>query len=95
MPDRFAIGDRVTVRLDDPPGHTRAPRYVRGRAGTVVATDGVHPLPDDVVAKADPLRQQTVYAVCFRADELFGAGGHTVTVNLWEHYLQPAAGERS
>jgi hypothetical protein len=28
---RFAAGDSVLVKLDDPPHHTRVPRYVRGR----------------------------------------------------------------
>ena len=31
---RFGVGDRVRVRDWHPPGHTRCPRYVRGKAGT-------------------------------------------------------------
>src|SRR5262245_65706029 len=30
---RFAVGDRVRVREWHPPGHTRCPRYVRGKEG--------------------------------------------------------------
>ena len=33
---RFGVGDHVRVREWHPPGHTRCPRYVRGKAGTVV-----------------------------------------------------------
>lgn len=87
MADRFAPGDRVLVRSGDPAGHTRAPRYVRGHRGTVVERHGSHPLPDAVVAGAEPAAAQPVYAVQFAAAELWGEGTHTVTVNLWERYL--------
>jgi hypothetical protein len=91
--DNFSIGDRVRVRLVDPAGHTRTPRYIRGRAGTVVATDADRLLPDDVVSGAEPPRRQTVYSVRFAAADLFGSGEHSVTVDLWEAYLTPIRGE--
>ena len=81
-------GTRVRVRLDDPAGHTRAPRYVRGRVGAVVEPEGVHPLPDDVVAGAPQPRRSEVLLVEFHAAELFGAGDHVVTVDLWSDYLE-------
>ena len=86
MGDRFAIGDRVRVRLFDPEGHTRAPRYVRGYVGEVVGHRGRHPLPDAVVAGERP-EPTAVYAVRFEAAQLWGSGGHTVTVDLWDDYL--------
>jgi hypothetical protein len=89
MVERFTAGDRVVVRLDDPTVHTRAPRYVRGRTGTVLEVHGRHPLPDAVVAGADPAPVEAVYAVRFSARALFGSGAHTVTVNLWDTYLTP------
>lgn len=87
MTDRFAAGARVRTRRTDPPHHTRLPRYARGAAGTVLEADGRHPLPDD---QARGLRSQpeTVYTVRFAAQELFGEGDHTVTVDLWESYLE-------
>jgi hypothetical protein len=87
----YEPGRRVRVRLDDPAGHTRAPRYVRGRSGTVLEVHGHHRLPDDVVAGRDP-QPTPVYAVQFDARELFGAGDHRVTVNLWHAYLQAEDG---
>lgn len=90
MPDGYEPGDRVRVRLHDPPGHTRAPRYVRGRTGVVVERHGTHPLPDAVVTGADPSLRLPVYAVRFNADDLWGSGDHGVTVNLWSAYLEPA-----
>lgn len=90
MPDRFAAGERVLVRQEDPAGHRRAPRYVRGQTGRIVAQHGRHTLPDDVVAHVASPRIEPVYAVEFAAATLWGRGDHTVTVNLWETYLEPA-----
>jgi nitrile hydratase len=91
MSDRFDVGDRVRVRLDDPVGHTRAPRYVRGHVGEVVERHGRYPLPDAVVAGEQP-GPSSVYAVRFDAAQVWGEGEHTVTVNLWDEYLEPANG---
>lgn len=87
MAERFSSGEQVLVRYDDPPAHTRAPRYVRGQTGTVVGVHGRHPLPDDVVAHVAAPRVEPVYAVRFGAQSLWGGGDHSVTVNLWESYL--------
>jgi nitrile hydratase len=32
---RYSVGDEVRVREWHPPGHTRAPRYVQGKCGTI------------------------------------------------------------
>jgi hypothetical protein len=91
MTERFGPGARVRVRLTDPQGHTRAPRYVRGHEGVVVASGGVHPLPDAVVAGIDPQTvQEPVYAVRFASHELWGVDGHSVVVDLWDSYLEAA-----
>jgi hypothetical protein len=87
VPERFSPGARVLVRLDDPRVHTRAPRYVRGRRGTVVEVHGAHPLPDAVVAGSGPATEP-VYAVAFDGADLWGEGDHRVIVNLWETYLE-------
>jgi nitrile hydratase len=87
---RFAPGGRVRARLVDPDHHTRLPRYVRGHVGEIVAAEGEWPLPDDQVTGKPDARVETVYAVRFRAAELWGAGDHTVTVDLWESYLEEA-----
>ena len=93
MGERFAPGDRVVARRDDPPHHTRVPRYARGAVGTILEHQGNHPLPDDRV-RGLPAPPQPVYTVRFAAAELFGAGQHFVTVDLWEAYLRPAAAGR-
>jgi hypothetical protein len=89
----FAQGDRVTTSRADPPHHTRLPRYARGATGTVVEVEGSHPLPDDR-SRGMPAEPEPVYAVCFAARDLFGEGEHTVTVDLWQSYLQAADAEK-
>ena len=90
MAERFRVGDRVEVSTVDPPGHTRAPRYVRGAVGTVVELVGRYPLADDRAQGWGDVPAQPVYTVRFAAHDLWGAGDHNVAVDLWEAYLSPA-----
>lgn len=89
MPERFTPGDRVRTRHIDPAHHTRLPRYARGAVGTVMSHSGRYPVPDDR-ARGLATEAQSVYAVRFTAQELFGAGDHSVTLDLCERYLSPA-----
>ena len=88
MPDRFGPGDHVRTATRDPAGHTRLPRYARGAVGRVVEVAGHHPVADDR-ARGLAGTPEAVYHVEFAAGDLFGAGDHTVTVELWEEYLEP------
>jgi hypothetical protein len=81
-------GTPVRVRTLDADGHTRAPRYVRGHTGEIVAVLGDWALPD--ASARGERRVETCYAVRFAGSDLFGAGDHTVTVDLWESYLERA-----
>ena len=94
MADRFAPGARVRTRRSDPPHHTRLPRYARGAVGTVLESEGEHPLADDR-ARGLPTTPQTVYAVRFEAEQLFGEGDHGVVLALFESYLSPAEEDRA
>ena len=84
----YPAGTRVRVRADDPAHHTRMPRYVRGHTGEVEAVLGRWPLPDDCARGMVPPRTETCYAVRFSAADLWGSGDHTVTIDLWESYLE-------
>lgn len=86
----FAAGQRVRVRAVDPAGHTRVPRYVRGHVGRVVEAQGNWPLADDRAVGAAEPSVETVYTVAFAARDLWGAGTHEVTVDLWESYIERA-----
>lgn len=86
---RLAVGDRVRAKTINPAGHTRLPRYARGKVGEVVMHHGGHVFPD---SNAHGLGEAPchLYAVRFTATELWGPEAdrrHTVTLDLWEPYL--------
>lgn len=90
---RFAPGERVRVRLEHRPGHTRAPRYVRGHAGVIVHIAPPFPYPD-ANAHGLPRRREPTYHVEFQAADLWGEDAEAdapVIVDLWESYLEVAS----
>lgn len=92
-PARFAVGDRVrTATVPVPTGHTRLPRYVQGKVGTVTHLHGVHVFAD-TNATAVGEAPQWLYTVRFDGADLFGADGDpasSVSVDAWDSYLSPA-----
>ena len=91
-PPRFAGGDRILTRNDAPVGHTRLPRYARGKRGVVDAVHGSFIFPD-TNAHGQGEQPHTLYSVRFDAVELWGASAEPrapVHLDLWERYLEPA-----
>jgi nitrile hydratase subunit beta len=89
---RFATGDTVRARNVHPTGHTRLPRYVRGRLGVIERDHGAHVFPDSN-ARFQGENPQTLYTVRFAARELWGDVANpadAVNLNLWGDYLDPA-----
>ncbi|MGR8918933.1 MAG: nitrile hydratase subunit beta [Gammaproteobacteria bacterium] len=87
---RFVVGDTVRAKNLSPTGHTRLPRYVRGRVGTVVMLHGNHVFPD-TAAHHRGENPQPLYAVRFTADALWDENTtrrDSVTIDLWEDYLE-------
>jgi nitrile hydratase beta subunit len=92
VPALFSVGDAVVVTNDEPVGHTRVPRYVRGRGGVVVDDHGVHTF-EDAIPAGETLRPQHLYTVRFAGSELWGSQGHAndfIHVDLWDDHLEPA-----
>lgn len=88
----YAIGDRVRTDRYRPAGHNRLPRYVRDRVGEVILLHGAHVLPD-ANARMTGEAPEHLYTVRFAAQELWGPDAdpnHSVTVDLWESYLDRA-----
>ena len=89
---RFQRGQRVRARNMHPPGHTRLPRYARGRMGTIDRDQGVYVFPDTNVYSLGE-KPQHVYSVRFSARELWGnqaAPQDAVYIDMWDDYLEPA-----
>ncbi|MDJ0866011.1 MAG: nitrile hydratase subunit beta [Myxococcota bacterium] len=94
-PPRFAPGDRVRARNVNPAGHTRLPRYVRGRVGRVERCDGGFVFPDTNAHGAGE-QPQHLYHVRFAVRELWGPDAETgasVGLDLFESYLESAPQE--
>ena len=92
VPAAFRPGDRVRTKTIHPTGHSRLPRYAKGRVGVIARDHGVHVFPD---TNAHYLGEQPhhLYSVAFDARELWGAeapAADRVYVDLWERYLDPA-----
>jgi nitrile hydratase len=86
---RFAAGDRVMTRSFHPSGHTRLPRYARGKRGVIARVHGIHVFPD-TNAHGRGESPQPLYSVRFEGRELWGesAEPHThVHLDCWESYL--------
>ncbi|HEX2686166.1 MAG TPA: nitrile hydratase subunit beta [Kofleriaceae bacterium] len=89
---KFGVGEAVRARNIHPTGHTRVPRYVRGRRGVVAIDHGVFIFPDTHAA-GEGKKPQHVYSVRFAARELWGADAparDSVYVDLWDDYLESA-----
>jgi len=87
----FKMGDKVRAKNINPPTHTRLPRYVRGRAGTIERVIGFHVFPDSNAQGAGE-NPQWLYTVRFDGPELWGEGTDPnvkVSVDAWESYLEP------
>ncbi|MGH1590900.1 nitrile hydratase subunit beta [Methylobacterium phyllosphaerae] len=91
-PARFAVGEDVRARNIHPAGHTRLPRYVRGKRGRIVRVDGAFVFPDTNAYRAGE-NPTWLYTVAFTAQDLWGEHGDPggiVTVAAFEPYLDPA-----
>jgi nitrile hydratase len=86
---QFEIGDMVSVANINSIGHTRLPRYVRGKRGIVQEHHGAHVFPDQN-ALGNRMGEH-LYSVYFTAAEIWGNVREVdfgVNVDLWEPYLE-------
>ena len=87
-PPAFSVGDRVRARNINPAGHTRLPRYARGKVGEIVSVHGAHVFPDaSAMGKGE--NPQWLYTVRFSSRELWGSSnGDSMHLDLFEPYLE-------
>lgn len=89
MPATFKAGDKVRVRNHHPIGHTRAPRYIRGREGVIDRDHGVFVFADSSGSDKGP-KPQHCYVVRFTAQELWGPEANprdVLLIDLWDDHL--------
>lgn len=89
---KFKAGEKILVRNIHPKGHTRVPRYVRGRYGVIDRDHGVFIFPD-TNALFQGKNPQHIYSVCFDAQELWGPDAPAqdkLYLDLCDDYMDPA-----
>ena len=94
---RFRVGDKVVGRNMNPEGHTRIPRYARGKHGIIRHDWGVFVFPD-THAHGQGANPQHCYSVEFEARELWGpdhSARERIYIDLWEDYLEADRAQRS
>ena len=92
VPPQFKVGERVRARNIHPIGHTRLPRYARGKTGVIARDHGVFLFPDTNAAFLGE-KPQHVYSVKFAARELWGNDASprdSVHLDMWDDYLEHA-----
>jgi len=87
----FKAGQKIRARNIHPAGHTRLPRYVRGKVGTVAVDRGVFLFPDTNAHHLGE-KPQHLYSVRFMARDVWGnqASPHdSIHLDMWDDYLEP------
>ena len=88
---RYRVGDRVITRNVHPLGHTRLPRYARGKRGVIAVDHGVWVFPD-TAGNGRGRKPQHCYSVRFESRELWGESAtarDAIYIDLWDDHLEP------
>jgi nitrile hydratase beta subunit len=87
---QFKIGDSVAAKVMHPAHHTRTPRYVRGKCGTIEGIHGAFLLPDHNAHSGEPTPEYN-YSVRFSARALWGSDAppkDCLFIDLFESYME-------
>lgn len=88
---QYKTGETIVLKNHHPQGHTRAPRFIRGKRGVIHRYHGSHVLPD-VSSQSEGVKTGAhLYSVRFEAVELWGENGDhngAVYVDVFEPYIQ-------
>lgn len=94
-PVLYQPGDPVRVRVDAPAGHFRTPAYIQGHTGRVAALCGVFPNPESLAYGGSGRPAQPLYRVEFAQTRVWpeypGPAADKILVDLYQHWLEPAA----
>jgi len=86
-----AMAERVRVKAMMPPGHVRAPSYLRGKTGVIERALGPFPNPEQL-AYGLPAPEQPLYRVRFTMSEIWGDAAErpsdTLDAEIYAHWLE-------
>ena len=87
------MAERVRVKALMPPGHVRAPAYLRGKTGVIERRLGTFGNPEQL-AYGHKAGKKHLLRVRFTMAELWGEGAEapddTVDAEIYEHWLKEA-----
>jgi hypothetical protein len=96
---RYPLGAPVRIRRAWPPGHVRAPWYLRGCTGVVCHHIGEFGNPEELAYGRYDSAQLMLYRVRFRQRDIWpdyeGPAHDTLDVEVYENWLEPAAKEEA
>jgi nitrile hydratase len=85
--------EKVRVKALMPPGHVRAPAYLRGKVGEIERALGAFGNPE-ALAYGHNAPRQDLFRVRFTMAELWGAEAEapedTLDAEIYAHWLEPA-----
>lgn len=85
------MAERVRIRALTPPGHVRAPSYLRGKTGVIERHLGAFRNPEQLAYGLEAQEKQ-LYRVRFTMEELWGAAaerpGDTVDAEIYDHWIE-------
>lgn len=85
------MGERVRIRASMPPGHIRAPAYLRGKTGVIERSLGAFGNPEQL-AYGHAAEKKQLYRVRFTMAELWGdtaeAPNDTVDAEIYDLWLE-------
>jgi hypothetical protein len=90
--EKFAVGERVRIRDDYPPGHIRTPVYIRGKVGVITCAFGAFKDPELLAYRRDGLPKKALYQVSFHQKDVWpdyrGADHDMLLIDIYEHWLE-------
>ena len=90
--EALPAGTTVRIRALMPPGHVRAPAYLRGKSGTIERALAPFKNPEQL-AYGLPAKEQMLYRVRFSAHELWGQSAESsddmIEAEIYAHWIEP------
>jgi len=94
---RFPVGAAVQIRRAWPPGHVRAPWYLRGCRGSVCHIVGEFGNPEEMAYGRYDGTKLMLYRVRFRQSDVWpdyaGTPQDTLEVEVYDNWLEPEQAE--
>ncbi len=87
----LAVGTSVRIRTLMPPGHVRAPVYLRGKTGTIERAIAPFKNPEQL-AYGLPAKEHMLYRVRFRAGDVWDKNAENpddmIEAEIYAHWIE-------